>query len=76
MDQTVEHMQKFSYILRLWRVNQCTTPDWRASLENPITGKRIGFANLEQLFAFLMDFSEENGDEQGPSVEDQPDQDF
>ncbi len=41
-----------SYLLRLW----CEASDrpWRASLENPRTGKRIGFASLEQLFAFLM----------------------
>jgi hypothetical protein len=32
--------------------------DWRASLEVPETGRRIGFASLEQLFAYLMDVSE------------------
>jgi hypothetical protein len=43
-----------SYLLRLWRAE---TPDqgWHASLEDPRTGERIGFASLEQLFAFLMD---------------------
>ncbi len=42
-----------SYLLRLWRAD---TVDrlWRASLEDPHTGERIGFASLEQLFAFLM----------------------
>ncbi len=42
-----------SYLLRLW----CEAPDrrWRASLEDTRTGKRIGFASLEQLFAFLME---------------------
>ncbi len=43
-----------SYLLRLW----CDeTPDqcWCASLEDPHTGERIGFASLEQLFAFLME---------------------
>lgn len=42
-----------SYLLRLW----CEAPDrhWRASLEDPGTGKRMGFAALEQLFAFLME---------------------
>jgi hypothetical protein len=45
-----------SYLLRLW----CEAPDrrWRASLEDPQTGKRIGFASLEQLFAFLMEQAE------------------
>ena len=43
-----------SYLVRLWRVE---TPgqSWRASLEDPRTGQRIGFAGLEQLFAFLME---------------------
>ena len=43
-----------SYLVRLWRVE---TPgqSWRASLEDPRTGQRIGFASLEQLFAFLME---------------------
>ena len=47
-----------SYILRLWRVDQSRPADWRASLEIPGTGKRIGFASLEQLFAYLMELSE------------------
>ncbi len=44
----------FSYLLRLWRTNG----QWRASVETPETGKRIGFANLEQLFVYLMDLIE------------------
>lgn len=43
-----------SYLLRLWRTEQCETECWRASLQDPRTGERIGFANLEELFAFLM----------------------
>ena len=53
---------KCSFILRLWQVEQSNTPDWRASVEIPETGRRIGFASLEQLFAFLMDISEKNCD--------------
>ncbi len=52
--------QYHSYLLRLW----CTeTParSWRASLEDPHTGERVGFAGLEQLFTFLMEQVE--GDE-------------
>ncbi len=49
-----------SYLLRLW----CTEPSepdcWRASLEDPRTGERIGFANPEELFAFLMQQIEAN----------------
>jgi hypothetical protein len=45
---------RFGYILHLW---SCTG-QWRASLENLETGKRFGFENLEQLFAYLMDLIE------------------
>ena len=47
------------YVLRLWRTE---SPDlfWRASLENPRTGERVGFESLERLFAFLMDQVERN----------------
>ena len=47
-----------SYLLRLWRTEGLREFEWRASLEIPETGKRIGFANLEQLFAYLMDLAE------------------
>ena len=43
-----------SYLLRLWRA-EASDEGWRASLEDARTGKRIGFASLEQLFAFLME---------------------
>jgi hypothetical protein len=56
-----------SYLLRLWRENDnemlhqvdeapahtASRPIWLASLESSLTGKRQGFANLEDLFAFL-----------------------
>jgi len=43
-----------AYLLRLWR-SETLDQGWRASLEDPHTGERIGFASLEQLFAFLME---------------------
>jgi hypothetical protein len=52
--------ERFSYLLHVWRTNG----QWRASLEVPGTGKRIGFANLEQLFAYLMDLIEGNSNKQ------------
>jgi hypothetical protein len=58
----MQPIHKCSYILRLWRVDQSNASDWRASVEIPETGKRIGFASLEQLFAFLIDFTEINCD--------------
>jgi hypothetical protein len=47
-----------SYLLRLWRTEGLGDVGWRASLESPETGQRIGFANLEQLFVYLMDLTE------------------
>jgi len=49
-----------AYLLRLWRVDGEGTKlaEWRVSLEDPHTGERLGFANLEQLFAFLLTLTE------------------
>lgn len=41
-----------SYILRLWREVKPGSR-WLSSLQNPITGERIGFADMDELFAFL-----------------------
>ncbi len=51
---------KFSFILRLWRADQSKMTNWQASIEIPETGKRIGFASLEQLFAFLLEFTDQS----------------
>lgn len=42
-----------SYLLRLWRVNEAGKSAWHASLEDIHTGRRLGFADLASLFAFL-----------------------
>jgi hypothetical protein len=52
-----------SFLLRLWRVRQNGPDVWRASLEDPRTGKRRGFADLELLITFLRD--QITGEEQG-----------
>ncbi|MGE5124631.1 MAG: hypothetical protein ACM3H7_08935 [Acidobacteriaceae bacterium] len=52
--------QQCSFILRLWREEQSTARVWRASVEIPGSGQRIGFASLEQLFAFLLNYIEIN----------------
>jgi hypothetical protein len=52
--------QKYrTYLLRIWRAE---TPHcgWRASLQDPHTEQRIGFATLEQLFTFLMEQAEKD----------------
>jgi hypothetical protein len=43
-----------SYLLRLWCTEQPESECWRVSLEDSHTGELIGFANLEEFFAFLM----------------------
>ena len=48
-----------SYLLRLWRVSGGAKPSgpgepvWRASLEHPLTGERVGFATLDDLVEYL-----------------------
>jgi hypothetical protein len=48
-----------SYLLRLWRVRgggACSSheePVWRASLDHPLSGERLGFASLDDLVAYL-----------------------
>jgi len=42
-----------SYLLRLWRIPTAGEATWRASLESPHTGERWGFADLEEMVAFL-----------------------
>ena len=46
-----------AFMLRLWRAGDAPTPKqaaaWRASLESPHTGERIGFGSLTELFTFL-----------------------
>ena len=61
-EQSMHPNNKCSFMLRLWREVQSDTLNWRASVEIPETGKRIGFASLEQLFAYLIDFTENNCD--------------
>jgi hypothetical protein len=50
--------QRRSYLLRLWCSNAQEVTCWQASLEDPRTGERIGFTNLEHLFAYLMELTE------------------
>ncbi len=62
--------RRISFLLCMWCADEAGNYNWRASLEMPKTGKRIGFASLEQLFVYLIDLSEsyqvqdkENGNE-------------
>ena len=42
-----------AYLLRLWRETGGKSNRWRASLQDPHSGNRVGFASLEELFEFL-----------------------
>ncbi len=42
-----------AYLLRLWQAEVRPQPVWHASLEDPHTGERRGFADLKSLWAFL-----------------------
>ena len=47
-----------AYLLRLWRTDDNRETRWRASLEEPHTGVRRGFATLAELFTFLEEQAE------------------
>ena len=46
-----------AYLVRLWRVKEAAEGEgigaWRASLESPQTGERVGFGSVEELFTYL-----------------------
>lgn len=42
-----------TYLLRLWPVKDGGETVWRASLESGLTGRRVGFSDLETLYLFL-----------------------
>jgi hypothetical protein len=54
-----EYRDYVSYLLRMWQ--DCSDEGspplqevlWRASLQSPHTGEQIGFADLDNLFAYL-----------------------
>ena len=50
---TTQPRRYMAYLVRLWQVNGEGQPAWRASIEDPHTGERRGFADLPGLFAFL-----------------------
>lgn len=42
-----------AYLLRLWREKGEEMTRWRASVEDPHSGEKLGFADLDELVAFL-----------------------
>lgn len=55
MNSTTEAPRYQAYLLRLWPIEEGDSVVWRASLEDPRTGERHGFADLNSLVAFLND---------------------
>ena len=51
-ETTAQSPDYLSYLLRLWRARG-EVDSWRASLESPLTGERLGFGSLDELFSFL-----------------------
>jgi len=48
-----EGRRYISYLLRLWQTQSDEGLAWRASLESPHSGERVGFTSLADLCAFL-----------------------
>lgn len=62
MASTQRHYR--AYLLRLWQERSGGQWIWRASLEDPHSNVRKGFADLERLAAYLREFTEEKADEE------------
>ncbi len=64
MDESIQPAEEMrgktrhSFLLRLWCANAHSPSNWQASLEDSHTHERIGFGDLEHLFAYLMELSE------------------
>jgi hypothetical protein len=49
----IRQRRYLSYLLRLWQETGGDEVLWRASLEGPKGGERVGFASLVELFSYL-----------------------
>ncbi len=56
---TNQENRYWAFMLRLYRVGDSEQPGWRASLEDPHTGERYGFATLRELFDFLSAYTDQ-----------------
>jgi hypothetical protein len=59
---TTQPRRYMAYLVRLWQVTSAGRLVWRASLEDPHTGERRGFADLETLFDFLKERTQANAE--------------
>jgi len=53
VNSSAETRRYHAYLLRLWQTGEDEAAGWLASLEDPRTGERRGFADLDSLFDFL-----------------------
>ena len=49
----------YSYLLRLWLPGDEGDVAWRASLDDPKTGERLGFPTLQALWTYLQELTGE-----------------
>jgi hypothetical protein len=63
--ETVRQRHYLSYLLRLWLSGSAGKPGWRASLEDPHMGSRVGFADLSSLFEYLERETESHSSQPG-----------
>ena len=57
MEKKAQH-DYYAYLLRLWREEG--ERKWRASLENPGTGQKRGFASFERLVKYLAELMQDS----------------
>ena len=67
------HYQAF--LLRMWQVMNCGQPVWRASLEDPHTGERMGFGSLDEVVTYLRMLTGDGSPELDETKEVRPNRD-
>jgi hypothetical protein len=60
MQHSIDPARYHAYLLRLWQTGEDEAVAWRVLLEDPRTGERRGFADLDSLFAFLNEMCRDN----------------
>lgn len=50
--------RQYSYLLRVWQVEDQEKPIWRALVKDAFTDQQTGFASIEELCDFLKQLSE------------------
>jgi hypothetical protein len=61
-----------AYMLRMWSVEQSGQAVWMASLEDPHTGERLGFSNVEALIVYLRELTGNSQNEEERLRDNEP----